>query len=108
MGVEISYSLPQQIYPKSCPARGMGVEIKMGIKIPPAISVKLVRAVMPREGHGSRNHLSRKVPGHRSGVMPREGHGSRNLLAIYLIIRGGQSCPARGMGVEINIILNFQ
>ena len=55
----------------SCPARGMGVEIVLQ----PFQGVQ--SAVMPREGHGSRNPEG----GHSSGavdVMPREGHGSRN------------------------------
>ena len=54
---------------------------------------------MPREGHGSRNaEVDRKL--YRQMVMPREGHGSRNLF-LHRFPALFQSCPARGMGVEI-------
>ena len=67
----------------SCPARGMGVEIynKGG--------ETLIKIVMPREGHGSRNAIVTPDCLTGSNVMPREGHGSRNapLPSYHLFLR---------------------
>ena len=41
-------------------------------------------------------------------VMPREGHGSRNVDGATERNSVGVSCPARGMGVEINSPLFFK
>ena len=39
-----------------------------------------------------------------AAVMPREGHGSRNVEAVDLVPRPDRSCPARGMGVEMHTV----
>ena len=56
--------------------------------------------VMPREGHGSRNPLPESFQ-FVCKVMPREGHGSRNESGNVGEGEEIPSCPARGMGVEI-------
>ena len=61
--------------------------------------------VMPREGHGSRNRNPQPYTYLAQQVMPREGHGSRNYNLPGSIIYGTVSCPARGMGVEIHILV---
>ena len=57
---------------------------------------------MPREGHGSRNSNNPEDYNEKKHVMPREGHGSRNQMEeLKLLELTNESCPARGMGVEI-------
>ncbi len=79
---------------RSCPARGMGVEIcKLHI-------FHLSFLSCPARGMGVEMlNACRKSFGVR--VMPREGHGSRNLGCRPRWSAVTASCPARGMGVEI-------
>ncbi len=71
---------------KSCPARGMGVEIV-------AVALKFKKAcVMPREGHGSRN-IKHHEKSMGTGVMPREGHGSRNSLLLLTFFQTSRHAP---------------
>ena len=80
----------------SCPARGMGVEIG-----------DLRRhdgghRVMPREGHGSRNSEFRSNKAVQCSHAPR-GAWEQKLPCLIFLSTASLSCPARGMGVEINI-----
>ena len=68
MGVEISLKEKSISKMLSCPARGMGVEIKDY-----GITPEMSKSHAP-QGHGSRNGLAARPRGVKS-VMPCEGHG---------------------------------
>ena len=116
MWVEISMWIPNPHMEQSCLARGMWVEINI---LHPFCVVK---AVMPRKRHVSRNnaggtppqptqvmprkrHVSRnpstEVHDNDFIVMPRKRHVSRNRDTAGFKPKDEMSCLARGMWVEI-------